>query len=327
MTQKQSKPIIFQGSLHKKNYFEGWYYKQVSSDQKTSLSFIPGISLSEHDPHSFIQYILVETHEDGRKETQTGYVRFPLESFTFQHNPFSVQIGQSEFTERFIDIDLVDDSMTFKGRLELDHLMPIQQSRLHPNIMGVFAYIPKMECYHGVISMNHSIQGDMLVGDRIEQFTGGKGYIEKDWGTSFPKHYIWLQSNHFNDATTSLFFSIAHIPFHFTEFEGFICNLVHQGKEYRFATYNLSRCDIVTITSNHVTLHLENRHARLDISAEVSHRANLIAPVKGTMQKTVKEGISGTLSIRLEDKKTGEIYAGKGLNAGVEIVDYEFETE
>ncbi len=85
MTQKRSNPIIFQGSLHKKNYFEGWYYKQVSSDQKTSLSFIPGISLSEHDPHSFIQYILVETHEDGRKETQTNQSNDLIQFFGMSH--------------------------------------------------------------------------------------------------------------------------------------------------------------------------------------------------------------------------------------------------
>ena len=48
----------------------------------------------------------------------------------------------------------------------------------------------------------------------------------------------------------------------------------------------------------------------------------MIAPVKVTMQKTIKEGISGILSIRLEDKQTGEIYEDFGLNAGVEIVDY-----
>ncbi|QII81181.1 hypothetical protein G7057_00970 [Jeotgalibaca arthritidis] len=41
----------------------------------------------------------------------------------------------------------------------------------------------------------------------------GKGYIEKDWGRSFPKNYIWIQSNHFNDNQRSLFFSYAHIPY------------------------------------------------------------------------------------------------------------------
>ncbi|MEZ4893124.1 MAG: tocopherol cyclase family protein [Saprospiraceae bacterium] len=28
-------------------------------------------------------------------------------------------------------------------------------------------------------------------------FTGGKGYMEKDWGRSFPSAYFWMQTNHF----------------------------------------------------------------------------------------------------------------------------------
>lgn len=317
-------PILFQGDLKQSNYFEGWYYKQVSNDQKTSLSFIPGVSLNEQDPHSFIQYILVQTDDAGQTSTLTGYVRYPLESFAVQEKPFAVRIGTSTFTERMIEIDLVDERFHFKGKLELGPLKPIETSLLHPNIMGVFAYMPKMECYHGVISMNHRLEGVLTINDHLVHFTGGKGYIEKDWGTSFPKRYIWLQSNHFDQAETSLFFSMAHIPFYFTEFEGFICNVVHAGKEYRFATYNLSRCKLHEVTADQVKIKLENRNARLDITAHVAEGAELIAPVLGTMQKTIKEGISGILSIRLENKKTGEIYEGTAHNAGVEIVDYAF---
>ncbi len=67
MFEKIKNPILFQGHLKKRNYFEGWYYKQVTADQKTSLSFIPGVSLNKNDSHSFIQYILVTTDEFGKK--------------------------------------------------------------------------------------------------------------------------------------------------------------------------------------------------------------------------------------------------------------------
>lgn len=316
------KPLLFQGNLKQSNYFEGWYYKQVSQDQKTSLSLIPGISLNTTDEHSFIQYILVQADDAGQTSTLTGYIRYPLASFNFQNNPFEVQIGNSVFREDNIAVDLKDEHIEINGQLNLGSFLPIESSLLMPNIMGIFAYTPKMECYHGVISMNHSLQGLLTINQETIQFKDGKGYIEKDWGTSFPKRYIWLQSNHFENSETSLFFSIAHIPFHFTEFEGFICNLVHHGIEYRFATYNLSRCSIEEISSNQVRLRLENRKATLEIVAEVSDRAELLAPVKGIMQKTIKEGISGVLAIQLESKQTGEVFKDIGRHAGVEIVDY-----
>lgn len=325
MQNKLRNPILFQGDLTKEDYFEGWYYKQVSADQKTSLSFIPAVSLNKNDAHSFVQYILVQQDTAGKTTTRTGYVRHSVEDFDFQDSPFAVRVGKSLFTERMISMDLADDTMQFKGDLVLGDLHPIQTSVIQPNIMGIFGYIPKMECYHGVISMTHSLQGSLAVNGELLNFTGGRGYIEKDWGTSFPKRYIWLQSNHFDNPTASLFFSIAHIPFHFTEFEGFICNLVVDSKEYRFATYNFSRCKLTAITAEYVQLSLENRNAKLDIRAQVSERGELIAPVKGSMLKTIKEGISGVLTIRLEDKKTGQVYADTGHNAGVEIVDYHLD--
>ena len=48
-------PAIFQGSLKKKNYFEGWFLKHVTSDGGTVLSIIPGIALNPTDSHAFIQ--------------------------------------------------------------------------------------------------------------------------------------------------------------------------------------------------------------------------------------------------------------------------------
>lgn len=64
-------------------------------DGKISLSFIPAVSLNKHDKHSFIQYILAEKKEDGSTQTTTGYVRFPVHSFRYQHNPFIAFVGES----------------------------------------------------------------------------------------------------------------------------------------------------------------------------------------------------------------------------------------
>lgn len=322
MLEKIRKPILFQGNLHKSDYFEGWYFKQVSVDQRVSLSFIPGVSLNAGDKHSFIQYILVETDEREQKKTHTGYVKYNMADFSYQEEPFMIKIGESIFSESKISIDLTDERFHFRGELELGELHPIQTSALQPNIMGIFGYIPKMECYHGVISMNHSLNGSLRINEKPINFSNGRGYIEKDWGTSFPKQYIWLQSNHFENPTVSLFFSIAHIPFYLTEFEGFICNLVVDEKEYRFATYNNSRCVIKKLNKDFVSIKLENKRACLEIQTEVLEQGQLIAPIKGIMQKSIKEGISGILHFRLKDKKSGQIFEDIGQNAGLEIVDY-----
>lgn len=95
MLKKVRNPIMFQGSLDKKHYFEGWYYKQVTADEQTAISFIPAVSLIDGDKHSFIQYIFVQTTETGEKSTHTGYVRYPIDQFHYQQEPFVMQIGES----------------------------------------------------------------------------------------------------------------------------------------------------------------------------------------------------------------------------------------
>lgn len=322
MLKKVREPILFQGSLNKKKYFEGWYYKQVSADERTVISFIPGVSLQGTEPHSFIQYILVQTDDSGGRMVHTGYVRYPTEAFRYQNNPFVVQIGNSLFAESLVSVQLENETDSIFGKIQLGPLHPIQTSVTQPNIMGFMGYIPNLECYHGVISMHHTLEGQLQINGKTIDFTGGKGYIEKDWGTSFPKKYIWIHSNQFNNPSASLFFSIADVPFHVIALEGFICNVVFDGREYRFATYNLSRCKLEHVSEETVRIRLENKKASLTIEAEVAEHGELIAPVLGTMEKTIKEGISDMVRIRLHDKTTGEIFEDIGKNAGVEVVDY-----
>lgn len=322
MLNKMMQPIMFQGSLKQDSYFEGWYYKQVSADERHVISFIPGISLIANDRHSFVQYIWLEKSAAGLDVTRTGYIRYPLEKFQYQNQPFNIKIAENQFSAKRLLVNLSDENAEIQGELALDNLHPIEKSILQPNIMGVFSYIPKMECYHGVISMTHKVAGYLTINDREIDFSGGKGYIEKDWGTSFPRNYIWLQSNYFSNPTASLFFLAAHIPFHFTEFEGFICNFIIDNHEYRFATYNGSRCKVKLAGEGNITIMLKNRQAELSIEASIVQQGKLIAPIKGMMSKTIKEGVSGIVRLTLHDKKNDKIYQDTGYHAGIEIVGY-----
>lgn len=322
MLRKIRYPIRFQGSLKKKNYFEGWYYKQVSRDGMEVISFIPGISLFDNDLHSFVQYIFVSLDENNNKITKTGYLRYPLEAFKVTNNPFSVQVGENSFSETMISVKLLDAKVDIQGTLELGDFTHIKKSVLMPNIMGFFAYIPKMECYHGVISMNHSISGTLKINDREIDFNKGNGYIEKDWGTSFPKEYIWIQCNKFKNKTISIFASIANIPFMKMAFRGFICNLTIDGKEYRFATYNRSKLKIEKVTNRNVILSLENSEAIVNIEAILNKPGKLIAPHKGRMQKVIKEELCGEVKIHLYDKQNKSVYNDIGSMAGIEIVGF-----
>jgi len=315
-------PLLFQGNNKRKGYFEGWYYKQISNDEKKVISFIPGISLFNNDVHCFIQYIVVSLDNDNLKTIKTGYVKYPRKDFKFNNNPFMIQIGENIFTESLISIKIFDGDLHIEGTLKLGSFTPIKKSILSPNIMGCFAYIPIMECYHGIVSMNHIVNGVLKINNEEIDINNGKGYIEKDWGTSFPKKYIWIQCNSFKNKKTSIFCSIADIPFSKKSFLGFICNLLIDGKEYRFATYNNSKLKIESITSGKILILLENSKEKLRIEANLNETGELIAPDQGKMQKIIKEEVLGEVKIYLYNKKNRTIYEDTSCMAGIEIVGF-----
>lgn len=320
MINKVIHPIHFQGNMKKKHYFEGWYFKQVSADKRTAISFIPGIILAEGDSHSFIQYTYVHIDDHNQKEMRTGYLRFAVADFSYNSTPFLIKIADNIFSETLVSVHLEEEHFLIQGILKLGTFQEIKRTFLMPSIMGFFAYIPNMECYHGVISMNHTVNGMLTIGNKLIDFDRGKGYLEKDWGTAFPKQYIWIQSNHFSDATMGLIFSLAHIPFKTSSFEGFICNLTMGEEDYRFATYNRSKIKVGVITDERVEVSMENSSALLTLSAEILQAGVLIAPTVTGMTKAIKEGLSGIVTIDFTDKKTGKQVHDTGKMAGIEIV-------
>ena len=56
---KLQHPILFQGILKPRNYFEGWYYKVISSDHESMYAIIPGVALNKDykKSHAFIQIL------------------------------------------------------------------------------------------------------------------------------------------------------------------------------------------------------------------------------------------------------------------------------
>jgi len=274
MFRKIKNPILFQGSLKKKNYFEGWYYKIVSHDLSYSLAIIPGVSVNKENPHAFIQLFI--TNKKG--DLKTRYLTYDIKDFLTEDNPFSLSIENNRFSVDSIDLLIDDQEISLNGNLHFSNQIKIKTSFFSPSIMGFFSYFKFMECYHGVISMNHSIEGKLNIDGEIIDFSGGLGYIEKDWGKSFPKEYVWMQCNHFKTEDTSFMFSEALIPFFGLRFKGLIVNLVVNNQEYRFATYNSSKVKVKDILSNQVYYEIKKGKQRLIVTAINGKTTSLQSP-------------------------------------------------
>ena len=311
---RQDKSMHFQ-NLSRKEYFEGWYYKQVSPDEKTVICFIPGVSVSAGKTSPFIQAIL------ARKSGETWHhisewldFKTPLS----QDEPFSFGLGDNCFRRDGISIDYRGAQIQVKGKLSFGDISSLPVSFFAPTILGPFTYLPGMECIHSVISLNHSLTGSLNINGETINFSGGKGYIEKDWGSSFPKRYVWLQSNHFSKEG-SLFFSWADIPVMGTAFQGYIAHLYYGGEHHRYATYTRGGCKL-TAAGQGVEIVLTNKDSELRIKAAQSGGADLIAPHRGQMIHTIKEGLFGDVSFRLKKFEGNSVIEDQTALAGVEIV-------
>lgn len=303
-------PELFQGSLNKKNYFEGWYFKHVSKDNRDAFAVIPGISLSD-DGHSFIQYI------DGNSG-RTTYFRYKTGDLKFSKKVFEIRIGRSYFSENEIILNLENNDHRIEGRIYYSNINHLPKSLLRPGIMGWYSFVPGMECNHGVVSTGHSLRGSIIFNGENTDYTGGKGYIEKDWGISFPENWIWLQCNSFGHDDASVMISVAKIPWRGSWFMGFISFLRINSKTQVFATYNRARIRSIRRIDDTRTEIIIIRGS-YTLTATVTKRGSgtLKAPSMGLMNNVIKESLNSEVAIVL---KSGDdiVFSGAGIRAGYE---------
>ena len=318
MAIKLFNPELFQGNLAKKNYFEGWYFKHVSKDLSQVYSFIPGVSLSKDDSHSFIQVF------DGISG-KTDYIRYGLNEFYSNPGELYVKIGSSEFSFKGIKLDIDNGEVKIKGEINYSDIVKYPKSILSPGIMGWYSFVPFMECKHGVVSINHSLSGILQINNDKTDFTGGTGYIEKDWGSSFPKSWIWAQCNTFTNAGVSLHISIANIPWLGSYFVGFIAFLYMPGNFQLFSTYKNSRIKLINYDKNELHIILENKNYILDTTVRKNNSSELFAPVRGNMSRRIKESIDSDVFVKLYDSKGSFTFEDTGKRAGLEIIEKIFD--
>jgi hypothetical protein len=308
-------PAYYQDGPTARGYFEGWYFKLVDATGEQALAVIPGVSIERGGPRrAFVQIM----HGDGR----THWFDLPWESFSFARDRFEITVGGCRFSDREVVLDLDDGDLKVKGRLTLGEPVPWPVTALSPGIMGPFRFAPFMECYHGVLSLDHSIDGTLDVGDRRLVFDGGRGYTEKDWGRSFPSAWVWVQCNDFGRTGVSLTASIARVPWLGSSFVGSIVGLLVDGELHRFATYTGAHLASLTHPTGGVDFALEDRRLRIEVSACGAVPGQLRSPVMGQMVGSVEESLHGTVRVRLTEIATGrEVFAGEGRSCGIELMD------
>jgi len=313
--QKRWRPESFQGSLSGRSYFEGWYYKIVDRGENSVIAIIPGVSLGEESTHSFIQVL------DGTRQTY-DYYRYGIDEFKYSRDEFRIEVGNSTFTTDRIELQVQGREGIISGELSFNDLRPWPGRLWSPGSMGALGLVPGIPCYHHVLSLDHRVSGQISVGDRILDFEGGRGYTEKSWGRSFPRRWIWVQSNHFEQPGTCFILAFARMNLHSRPISGLTCGLFREKQHFEFCTWSGGRVTEMNVGERKVNIVLENPRNKLELEAIQAATTKMLVPHIGGMTGSVFESLTSLVKFALLDKKGDTtLLEGTGRCAGVEFSD------
>lgn len=292
-----------------KDYFEGWYYKIQMKD--TIFSVIFGIHQNQNEKQGFIQTI-------DNIQNESFYETFKWEDIQMNENPFEVHFKNNILSKDKLILNLN------QMRLEVyfKNHTPIKVNKYMPTIMGPFSYLP-MECIHSIISLHHECKGTLHYNEKDYDIEG-IGYLEKDRGISFPRKYLWFQSNDCSLANSSFFISLATIPFHLFSFTGSICILMLEKEQLRFATYLGCKIKALEVyerdNKTYANIRIKQQAYFLNIRLVQENGSTLKAPKKGRMNVQIHEHLNSEASIRLY-KHGSLVYKGVFKHGASEIVN------
>ena len=303
MLQPIFNPDLYHGRVPMRRFFEGWYFKLVSSVSNRAFAFIPGIfwGSDETQHHAFLQVL------DGHRRAYR-YVRYPASSFSASKRaPLSIRVGSgSEFDLSQIRIAVDEQDLNIQGTVRLRGLVPWPSSLLAPGSMGRYNFLLGMQCYSQVSAMDVLLEGTLQVNGESIDFNGGRGYIEKNWGNAFPYSWIWVQANNFEKVPAAVSCSIGHIPLRFTSFRGFLMGVQYEDRFFEFTTMNRSQLRIEASQPD-VRLEVANKKHRLVLhtTSDPDSYIQCLGPRDGDMIPLVDETLQGTVELELYDQASG----------------------
>lgn len=284
--------------MKKKNYFEGWYFKLQT--EAITMAFIPEVSGDRSGQLSGSLQIVMEE--------EAFFIEHEFPAKMEMKKGLYLVLGKNVFTDVCIHLDIDEENIKIKGDVYFDDI------GAKFNVMGPLNYIP-MQCKHGILSMEQRLSGKLSVNDKEINFDGGKGYLETDYGHSFPSTYLWSQCNWFDEGECRIAMAAATLPFGRHKVMGtFIC-IDYLGKKYKFATYK--GAEVLGISSSGFTIN-EGPYT-FEGRREGGVPVELKSPENGEMNGVTKEYLRCTMEYTLK-KRGEEIFSLKSDKASFEYL-------
>jgi predicted transport protein len=201
-------------------------------------------------------------------------------------------MGTNKLSKDLIEIDTKDISI----KLNFKDNQLIQSFK---NSMGYSYFVPNLPCYHSVLNASHVVSGEISYDGGQYSLVNEMGYLEKNWGTSFPENYFWLHAIDPENPQISLLFSRAEIKWLGKTFIRHVGHFRIDGMEIDLR--ELRNISTITFDQNTEiqTIRIESKSLKLYISINIGKNVILKGPTNGELSRDIIHHIDAVIDVKM----------------------------
>jgi tocopherol cyclase len=278
-------PSSLQGGFDRDKYFEGWFQKVYSAEHKLSFIIIYGYATRHsHDTFGFIQVHI--PHQEP------VLMHFPKDEVFCDPAQHLVRMGKHTLSAKEIAINTEEMGINLS-------MMDNEPIRTFKNSMGYSYVIPNLPCYHSVLNKAHAVSGEIRNIQKSYSFVNEIGYLEKNWGTSFPEKYLWLHAVDPKDPEVSLLFSQAEIVWLGRKFTRHVGHLHYDGKVLDLRKLKKCVVSISNISSHNQLIRISSTSIQLELLIALDQKILFKGPQDGVLSRDILHHTDARMDVSL----------------------------
>jgi hypothetical protein len=267
------KPNSIRGNFERNKYFEGWFQKVYSKAHNASFILIYGYATHNSDDHFGFLQVLIPNQKPE-------IVYFPKNEVSCDIEQHIFRLGQNLLTTEYIQIN----TQQFSIDLKLKNMHPL---RTFKNSMGYNYFIPNLPCYHSVLNTAQNVSGEIQHNGVCYTLNNAMGYLEKNWGTTFPESYFWVHAVDPSHPQISLLFSKAKIVWlgkTYVKHVGYLCLEGQQIELRELKKFSVSGRNI---SPGNRIIQMRSASAQLDLSLDDGREVVFHGPKDGALSRMI----------------------------------------
>jgi hypothetical protein len=279
------KPNSIRGNFERNKYFEGWFQKIYSKEHNASFILIYGYATNNSDDTFGFSQVLIPNQTPE-------IIYFPKNEVSCNIEQHIFRMGNNLLTTELIRIDI------HGLRIDLN-LKNTQPFRSFKNSMGYTYFIPHLPCYHSVLTKIQNVSGEIQHNGVRYNLNNEMGYLEKNWGTTFPESYFWVHAIDPNNPAISLLFSRAKIVWlgkTYIKHVGYLC---FDGQQIELRELkNFSVCNSNIGPENRI-IQIRSASAQLDLALEYGREVLFKGPKDGALSRVIRHQTDASIKVSL----------------------------